>query len=112
MAPHRHHTHLALAPRPCPSELQTSASSLYFLSCIQAILHLTRTYLQVAILFPPAAAAFITGCSCDLLINICLTMYVSFIPHNSRLIETEPIHSLGYLPGHIVRLSYNALLLL
>jgi len=36
----------------------------------------------VAILFPPAAAAFITGCSCDLLINICLTI-------------------LGYLPGHI-----------
>ncbi|PWN23104.1 hypothetical protein BCV69DRAFT_245017 [Microstroma glucosiphilum] len=36
----------------------------------------------VAILFPPAAAAFITGCSCDLLINILLTV-------------------LGYLPGHI-----------
>ncbi|KAN0127231.1 UPF0057 domain containing protein [Lactarius tabidus] len=36
----------------------------------------------VAILFPPAAAAFIAGCSCDLLINICLTL-------------------LGYIPGHI-----------
>ncbi|KAJ7437369.1 hypothetical protein B0H11DRAFT_2107750 [Mycena galericulata] len=36
----------------------------------------------VAILFPPAAAAFITGCSCDLLINILLTL-------------------LGYIPGHI-----------
>jgi len=36
----------------------------------------------VAILFPPAAAAFITGCSCDLLINILLTI-------------------LGYLPGHV-----------
>ncbi|WVQ71436.1 hypothetical protein IAR50_000973 [Cryptococcus sp. DSM 104548] len=36
----------------------------------------------VAILFPPAAAAMITGCSCDLLINILLTV-------------------LGYLPGHI-----------
>ncbi|KIM85834.1 hypothetical protein PILCRDRAFT_817073 [Piloderma croceum F 1598] len=36
----------------------------------------------VAILFPPAAAGFITGCSCDLLINICLTI-------------------LGYFPGHI-----------
>ncbi|KAJ3559163.1 hypothetical protein NM688_g506 [Phlebia brevispora] len=36
----------------------------------------------VAIIFPPAAAAFVTGCSCDLLINICLTI-------------------LGYLPGHI-----------
>lgn len=28
----------------------------------------------VAILFPPAAAAFITGCSCDLLINVLLTV--------------------------------------
>ncbi|ADV20607.1 hypothetical protein I315_06849 [Cryptococcus gattii Ru294] len=36
----------------------------------------------VAIIFPPAAAAMITGCSCDLLINILLTI-------------------LGYLPGHI-----------
>ncbi|KAK8869964.1 hypothetical protein IAR55_000534 [Kwoniella newhampshirensis] len=36
----------------------------------------------VAIIFPPAAAAIITGCSCDLLINILLTI-------------------LGYLPGHI-----------
>jgi len=36
----------------------------------------------VAIIFPPAAAAIITGCSCDLLINILLTL-------------------LGYLPGHI-----------
>ncbi|KAJ6590518.1 hypothetical protein DFH09DRAFT_1245020 [Mycena vulgaris] len=36
----------------------------------------------VAILFPPAAAAFIAGCSCDLLINILLTV-------------------LGYIPGHI-----------
>jgi len=36
----------------------------------------------VAIIFPPAAAAFIAGCSCDLLINICLTI-------------------LGYIPGHI-----------
>ncbi|PFH50508.1 hypothetical protein AMATHDRAFT_75587 [Amanita thiersii Skay4041] len=36
----------------------------------------------IAILFPPAAAAIVTGCSCDLLINICLTI-------------------LGYLPGHL-----------
>jgi len=36
----------------------------------------------VAILFPPAAAAMVTGCSCDLLINILLT-------------------TLGYLPGEI-----------
>ncbi|KAL4070692.1 hypothetical protein J3A83DRAFT_4372878 [Scleroderma citrinum] len=37
----------------------------------------------VAIIFPPAAAGFITGCSCDLFINICLTI-------------------LGYIPGHLV----------
>ncbi|KAH8834768.1 hypothetical protein DL96DRAFT_1571654 [Flagelloscypha sp. PMI_526] len=36
----------------------------------------------VAVIFPPAAAAFIAGCSCDLLINVCLTI-------------------LGYLPGHL-----------
>ncbi|KAI0280398.1 UPF0057-domain-containing protein [Russula aff. rugulosa BPL654] len=36
----------------------------------------------VAIIFPPAAAFFVTGCGCDLLINICLTI-------------------LGYIPGHI-----------
>jgi len=36
----------------------------------------------VAILFPPAAVAFVAGCSCDLLINILLTI-------------------LGYFPGHI-----------
>ncbi|KAL4069854.1 hypothetical protein V8B97DRAFT_645286 [Scleroderma yunnanense] len=36
----------------------------------------------VAIIFPPAAAGFITGCSCDLFINICLTI-------------------LGYIPGHL-----------
>jgi Proteolipid membrane potential modulator len=28
---------------------------------------------QVAILFPPAAVGFLTGCSCDLLINVLLT---------------------------------------
>ena len=31
----------------------------------------------VAIIFPPAAALVVTGCSCDLLINILLTMYIS-----------------------------------
>jgi len=36
----------------------------------------------VAILLPPAAVAFIAGCSCDLLINILLTIC-------------------GYIPGHI-----------
>ena len=40
---------------------------------------------QVAILFPPAAAAMVTGCSCDLIINILLTMYVS----HSRLTTFE-----------------------
>ncbi|KAH9174691.1 hypothetical protein EDB89DRAFT_461302 [Lactarius sanguifluus] len=58
----------------------------------------------VAIIFPPAAAAFVTGCSCDLLINICLTMYVCFLPlvtAADNKDRTQPIHSLGYLPGHI-----------
>ncbi|CAO1619112.1 unnamed protein product [Sympodiomycopsis kandeliae] len=36
----------------------------------------------VAILFPPAAVAFLSGCSCDLLINVLLTI-------------------LGYIPGHV-----------
>ncbi|KAG6330614.1 hypothetical protein ID866_8474 [Astraeus odoratus] len=36
----------------------------------------------VAIIFPPAAAAFVTGCSCDLIINLLLTI-------------------LGYFPGTI-----------
>ncbi|KAF8140537.1 hypothetical protein EV363DRAFT_1312752 [Boletus edulis] len=39
---------------------------------------------QVAIMFPPAAIGFISGCSADLLINICLTGC-----------------SLGVIPGHI-----------
>jgi len=30
----------------------------------------------VAIILPPAAALIVTGCSCDLLINLLLTMYV------------------------------------
>ncbi|WAR61127.1 hypothetical protein PtB15_13B379 [Puccinia triticina] len=30
----------------------------------------------VAVIFPPAAALFVTGCGCDLLINILLTMQV------------------------------------
>jgi len=41
----------------------------------------------VAILFPPAAALVVTGCSCDLLINLLLTMYVfpflSFVSFHS-----------------------------
>ncbi|KAG8866741.1 plasma membrane proteolipid Pmp3, partial [Tulasnella sp. 331] len=36
----------------------------------------------IAIIFPPLAAFMITGCGCDLLINICLTL-------------------LGFIPGHI-----------
>ncbi|KAJ3513147.1 hypothetical protein NLJ89_g3114 [Agrocybe chaxingu] len=44
----------------------------------------------VAIIFPPAAGAIVTGCSCDLLINILLTI-------------------LGYIPGllHAFWLIYN-----
>ncbi|KZV86121.1 hypothetical protein EXIGLDRAFT_622314, partial [Exidia glandulosa HHB12029] len=36
----------------------------------------------VAVLFPPAAVAIMSGCSCDLLINLLLTL-------------------LGFIPGHI-----------
>ncbi|KAI8449031.1 hypothetical protein BY996DRAFT_7526218 [Phakopsora pachyrhizi] len=36
----------------------------------------------VAVIFPPASAIFVTGCGCDLLINILLTI-------------------LGYIPGHV-----------
>ncbi|KAI5994870.1 hypothetical protein EDC04DRAFT_2872539 [Pisolithus marmoratus] len=32
----------------------------------------------VAIIFPPAAVAFMTGCSCDLFINVLLTMCHAF----------------------------------
>lgn len=58
--------------------------------------------LQVAILFPPAAAGMVTGCSCDLLINICLTMcvtndFLASVPSKSSFIR----YSLGYIPGHI-----------
>jgi uncharacterized membrane protein YqaE (UPF0057 family) len=35
-----------------------------------------RILIIVAVIFPPAAALFVTGCGCDLLINILLTMYV------------------------------------
>ncbi|KAF8445651.1 hypothetical protein L210DRAFT_3528108 [Boletus edulis BED1] len=38
--------------------------------------------IHVAIMFPPAAIGFMSGCSADLLINICLTI-------------------LGFIPGHI-----------
>ncbi|EGG00824.1 uncharacterized protein MELLADRAFT_39513, partial [Melampsora larici-populina 98AG31] len=36
----------------------------------------------VAVVFPPASALFLTGCGCDFLINILLTV-------------------LGYIPGHV-----------
>ncbi|KAI6024255.1 hypothetical protein EDC04DRAFT_2725849 [Pisolithus marmoratus] len=42
----------------------------------------TLLLIIVAIIFPPAAVAFMTGCSCDLLINVLLTI-------------------LGYIPGHL-----------
>ncbi|THH19627.1 hypothetical protein EW146_g1600 [Bondarzewia mesenterica] len=51
-------------------------------SPVGRLLRVHVTCATVAIIFPPAAAAFITGCSCDLLINVCLTI-------------------LGYLPGHL-----------
>lgn len=34
----------------------------------------------IAIIFPPAAVAMMTGCSCDLLISIALTMLVRHTP--------------------------------
>ncbi|KAI6144227.1 hypothetical protein BKA82DRAFT_4175836 [Pisolithus tinctorius] len=42
----------------------------------------TVVLIIVAIIFPPAAVAYMSGCSCDLLINVLLTI-------------------LGYIPGHI-----------
>ncbi|CEH18877.1 Stress responsive protein [Ceraceosorus bombacis] len=61
----------------------------------------------VCILFPPAAAAFVAGCcSCDLLINVCLTI-LGYIPghiHGFWLIYKKmraEEHILGYIPGHI-----------
>jgi len=33
----------------------------------------------VAIIFPPAAAGMVTGCSCDLVISVCLTI-LGFVP--------------------------------
>ncbi|KAK0535341.1 hypothetical protein OC835_002390 [Tilletia horrida] len=58
---------LDLAPLPSPAMAVRSSDILIIL---------------IAILFPPAAVGILTGCSCDLLINILLTI-------------------LGYFPGHI-----------
>jgi len=51
----------------------------------------------VALLFPPISAAMITGCSCDLLINV-----VRFTLHsNNRLANIKCLTVLGFLPGTI-----------
>ena len=51
------------------------------LSLLQSTLTMVKAsdvvLILVAIIFPPAAALAVTGCSCDLLINILLTMYIS-----------------------------------
>jgi uncharacterized membrane protein YqaE (UPF0057 family) len=59
---------------------------------------LTVVLVLVAIIFPPAAAAFLTGCSCDLLINIALSIlgFVVFFPlflpsSGSRRLQTAAI---------------------
>ncbi|GJJ10174.1 hypothetical protein Clacol_004400 [Clathrus columnatus] len=56
-------------------------SDICIILCYTMVL-LTYGCFEIAILFPPAAVAIMTGCSCDLLINILLTI-------------------LGYFPGHI-----------
>lgn len=56
----------------------------------------------VAIIFPPAAALVVTGCSCDLLINVLLTTYIStFLSCRFSTHLCGCCYSLGYLPGHI-----------
>ena len=54
----------------------STLSNGYLLKRATAGLYDLSSSKQVAILFPPAAAAMVTGCSCDLIINILLTMYV------------------------------------
>ena len=51
----------------------------------------------VALLFPPISAAMITGCSCDLLINVVR----SILHFNKRLSNVKCLTVLGVLPGTI-----------
>lgn len=77
------------------------------------LIHVLPVYItfiaqQVAILFPPAAAAMVTGCSCDLIINILLTMYANpdlfftfFFEKTNGCRLFCKTYRLGYLPGEI-----------
>jgi uncharacterized membrane protein YqaE (UPF0057 family) len=42
----------------------------------------------IAIIFPPAAVAMMTGCSCDLMINLALTLLVSVGVGGEQLAKT------------------------
>ncbi|KAA1085666.1 hypothetical protein PGT21_014374 [Puccinia graminis f. sp. tritici] len=42
----------------------------------------------VAVIFPPAAALFVTGCGCDLLINILLTI-LGYLPVIYKRMQAE-----------------------
>ncbi|KAG8713601.1 hypothetical protein FRC09_018530 [Ceratobasidium sp. 395] len=58
----------------------------------------------VTILFPPAAVAIMSGCSCDLLINIALFFLDDVSPSLCQTAKRENLillHRLGYIPGHI-----------
>jgi len=72
----------------------------------------------IAIFFPPAAAFMITGCGCDLLINILLTI-LGYIPghlHAFWLIynkikaeETYGIHNYEHISGGHFRPKYDTI---
>ena len=62
---------------------------------------------QIAILFPPAAVGFMTGCSCDLLINVLLTrmspLLLSFVLNTNDVFQSLAT-SLG-TSGNLSKLS-------
>ncbi|KAL4076596.1 hypothetical protein V8B97DRAFT_2021944 [Scleroderma yunnanense] len=55
----------------------------------------------VAVIFPPAAVAFLSGCSCDLIVNILLTIfgYIPGLIHAFWLIYTRSKAEERYGPG-------------
>ncbi|KIM56751.1 hypothetical protein SCLCIDRAFT_1220009 [Scleroderma citrinum Foug A] len=55
----------------------------------------------VAIIFPPAAVAFLSGCGCDLIVNILLTLlgYIPGLIHAFWLIYTRAKAEERYGPG-------------
>ncbi|EGO29339.1 hypothetical protein SERLADRAFT_365361 [Serpula lacrymans var. lacrymans S7.9] len=78
----------------------------------------------VAILFPPASVAFITGCSCDLLINILLTIMHCWLIYKKMKAEERygrggflytgngqyaPLNQGGYNQGYVPgQVNYGA----